>query len=133
MSREKKLKIVIFVSYAYPYIGSGLGQVAITQAEGLAKLGHQVTLISSNIPAGKKRFKRSGVLHIKLNSANFLDKFQIPVPLFLLNGEVLSQIRNADVVHAHDMLYPSSLQAGLAAKIFGKPFVLTQHAGFISY
>ena len=133
MSRKKKLKIVIFGSYAYPYIGSGLGQVAITQAEGLAKLGHQVTLISSNIPAGKKRFKRSGVLHIKLNSANFLDKFQIPVPLFLLNGEVLSQIRNADVVHAHDMLYPSSLQAGLAAKIFGKPFVLTQHAGFISY
>lgn len=133
MSQEKKLRIAIFVSYAYPYVGSGLGQVAITQAEGLAKLGHEVVLISSNIPATKKRFKKNGVLHIKLDSTNFLDKFQIPVPLFLLNGEVLSRIKYADVVHAHDMLYPSSLQAALAAKIFRKPFVLTQHAGFISY
>lgn len=132
-SREKKLRIVIFVSYAYPYVGSGLGQVALVQAECLAKLGHEVVLISSNIPATKKRFKRKGVLHIKLNSTNFLDKFQIPVPLFLLNREVLLQIKNADIVHVHDMLYPYSLQAALAAKMFAKPFVLTQHAGFISY
>jgi len=133
MSQEKKLRIAIFVSYTYPYVGSGLGQVALVQAEGLAKLGHEVVLISSNIPMTKKRFKRNGVLHIKLDSTNFLDKFQIPVPLFLLNGEVLSRIKYADVVHVHDMLYPYSLQAALAAKIFRKPFVLTQHAGFISY
>lgn len=132
-SRGKKLRIVIFVSYAYPYVGSGLGQVALVQAESLAKLGHEVVLVSSNIPATKKRFKRNGVLHIKLSSTNFLDKFQIPVPIFLLNREVLSHIKHADVVHAHDMLYSYSLQAALAAKIFAKPFVLTQHAGFISY
>lgn len=132
-SNKKRLKIVIIVSYTHPFVGSGIGNVALMQAENLAKLGHEVVLVSSNIPATKKRFKRNGVLHLKLNGTNFLDKFQIPVPLFLLNREVLSLIKNATIVHAHDMLYPYSLQAGLAAKMFGKPFVLTQHAGFISY
>jgi len=101
-SNKKRLKIVIIVSYTHPYVGSGIGNVALMQAENLAKLGHDVVLVSSNIPATKKRFKRNGVLHIKLNGTNFLDKFQIPVPLFLLNREVLSLIKNATIVHAHE-------------------------------
>ncbi|OGM23017.1 hypothetical protein A2961_01315 [Candidatus Woesebacteria bacterium RIFCSPLOWO2_01_FULL_39_21] len=127
------MNVVILVSYTYPFIGSGLGQVALMQAEGLTKLGHQVVLVSSNIPATWKRFKRNRVLHLKQNCLNFMDKFSIPVPFFFLSREVISHIENADVVHSHDMLYPHSMLAALVAKRFAKPFVLTQHAGFISY
>ena len=52
----KKLKIVIVVSYTYPYIDSGLGVVAAKQAENLARKGHQVTLISANWPKTKSEF-----------------------------------------------------------------------------
>lgn len=131
--REKKLRIVIFVSYTYPYVGSGIGNVALMQAENLAELGHEVILVSSNIPKTKGKFRRNGVLHFKLKATDFLERFHLPVPLFLINSKVASYIKNADVVHAHGMLYPSSLQAALLAKIFGKPFVLTQHAGYIKY
>jgi D-inositol-3-phosphate glycosyltransferase len=127
------MKIVVLVSYTYPFVGSGLGQVALAQAEGLAKLRHKVVLVSSNIPHTKKTFKRAGVLHLKLKTSNFLNKFNIPVPLFFFNREVIKQIKTADVVHCHDMLYPYSLQGALAAKFFRKPFILTQHAGFILY
>ena len=127
------MKIVILVSYTYPYIGSGIGQVALLQAEGLAELGNKVVLVSSNVPVTKRRFTKNGVLHLKINSLNFLDKFNIPVPLFFLSHEVISHIKTADFIHSHDMLYPHSLFAALMARRFGKPFVLTQHAGFISY
>lgn len=127
------MKIVILVSYTYPYIGSGIGQVALMQAESLAELGNKVILVSSNIPVTKRRFTKNRVLHLKINSLNFLDKFNIPVPLFFLSREVISHVKTADIVHSHDMLYPHSLLAALIARRFGKPFVLTQHAGFISY
>ncbi len=127
------MKIVILVSYTYPFVGSGIGQVALLQAEGLEKLDQQVILVSSNIPSTKKKFKKNGVLHIKLVCSNFLDKFHIPVPLFFLSGEVMGHIKNADIVHSHDMLYPHSLQAALIAKIYRKKFVLTQHVGLVQY
>lgn len=133
-SQKKKLNIVIVVSYTYPFIGSGIGQVALIQAEKLVTLGHKVALISSNYPyANEKRFKKNGVLHLKLHAINFLEKFHIPVPLFIFSSEVMSLIKGADVVHAHGMLYPSSLLASVFTKLFKKPFILTQHASYIEY
>jgi len=128
------MKIIIFVSYTYPFIGSGIGNVSLKQAEGLAKLGHQVTLISANVPPlQKKNFKRNGVYHIKIDSINALSKFHIPVPFFFFNIKTLKALKDADVVHIHDILYPYSFQAGILAKIFEKKLVLTQHIGPIDY
>src|SRR5689334_3571761 len=122
------MNIVILVSYTYPFVGSGIGNVALSQAEGLNKLGCKVTLVSGNVPKTKVRFIKKGVTHLKLKSNNFLDKFGIPVPFFLFNKEVIDAIRNADVVHCHDMLYPYSIQGAVISKLFKKPFILTQHA-----
>jgi len=128
------MNIVIFVSYTYPFIGSGLGQVAIHQAEELSKLGHGVVLVSADYPSVKKKtFMKKGVLHIKLACINYLMRFHIPVPFFLINSKVLTQIKNADIIHSHDMLYPHSFQAAILALIFRKKFILTQHVGFIEY
>jgi len=128
------IKVVILVSYTYPHIGSGIGQVALLQAEGLASLGYEVVLVSGNVPSRiKRKFKKNKVLHLKIRCINYLAKFHIPVPLFFLNLETIGHIRNADVVHVHGMLYPYSLQAAILAKKYKKPFVLTQHAGYIKY
>ena len=129
----KKLKIVIVVSYTYPYIDGGLGVVAAKQAEYLARLGHQVTLISANWPKTKSEFVYNQVNYIKLPAIRFFERFEIPVPLFLMDRRAIASIKAADVVHAHDMAYPSSLQAALLAKLFRKPLILTQHIGRVYY
>jgi glycosyltransferase involved in cell wall biosynthesis len=127
------MKIAIFVSYTYPFIGSGIGNVALKQAETLAKAGHTVTLISSNIPETKKRFKKNGVSFIKINALNFLYKLAVPVPLFLFDKETLASVKKVDVIHIHDILYPSSILATYYAKKYHKPVILTQHIPFIVY
>ncbi len=39
----------------------------------------------------------------------------------------------SQIIHAHGHPYPSSLIMGKLAKLYGKPFVLTQHNTFIQY
>lgn len=127
------LKIVIVVSYTYPYLGSGIGHVAIKQAENLAKLGHRVTVISSNVPKNKKKFNRSGVEHLKMPANIFLENFNVPIPLFLFNTEALRAMKNVDVIHIHDSIYPSSILAAIYGKLHKKRIILTQHVGFVEY
>src|SRR5260221_12354451 len=127
------MKIAIIVSYTYPFVGSGIGNVALKQAEYLSKEGHEVTLISSNVPQSKKDFRKNDVRFIKINALNFLYKFAIPVPIFIFDSKTISIIKNADIIHIHDILYPSSIMAAAFAKLYKKPIVLTQHIPFIEY
>lgn len=128
-----KMKIVIGVTYSYPYIGSGIGNVAMKQGEELAKLGHKVTLISSNVPKYKEEFTRNKLKYLKGKLILRLEKIGLPIPLFFLNKEMKQVIKEADVVHIHDSLYPSSYQIARYAKKHNKKIILTQHIGFIKY
>jgi len=127
------MKIAIGVTYSYPYIGSGIGNVAMKQAEELAKRGHKVTLISSNFPKYKNRFVRNKVKYLKGNVLLRLEKIGLPIPLFFLTKEMKKAIRDADIVHIHDSLYPSSYSIAKYAKKFNKKIILTQHIGFVDY
>lgn len=127
------MKIVIGVTYSYPYIGSGIGNVAMKQGEELAKLGHKVTIISSNVPKYKEEFTKSKVRYLKGKLILRLEKIGLPIPLFFLNKEMKKSIREADIVHIHDSLYPSSYQIARYAKKHNKKIILTQHIGFIKY
>lgn len=130
---KKLLQIVIVVSYTYPYIGSGIGNVAEKQAEEFAKLGHKVTLISSDYPTYKRSYVKNGVSRIRLPCVTPLDRFHIPVPFFLFDGKSINAFREADIIHIHDILYPSSFMASIFSKIYGKKLVLTQHIPLIDY
>jgi D-inositol-3-phosphate glycosyltransferase len=127
------MKIVIFVSYTFPYIGSGIGNVALIQAEHLAKLGHSVTLVSSNVPNTKLEFIKNNVNHIKLPALTFLEKFNVPVPLFIFNLKVIKEIRDADIIYVHDIMYPSSFLATLLTMIYRKKLFVTVHVTHVSY
>jgi len=130
---EAPLNVVIIVTYAYPYIGSGLGVVAKFQAEYLAARGHNVTLISSNIPQTSKTFVLNGVTYIKVPAAALLERLHIPVPILFFNKSAVNVIKNADVVHVHDILYPSSFITALLAKLHKKRVILTQHVPHVEY
>ena len=127
------LNVVIIVTYAHPYIGSGIGVVAKLQAEYLAAQGHIVTLISSNIPQTSKTFVLNAVTYIKAPAVALLERLHIPVPLLFFNKSVMNTIRNADIIHIHDILYPSSFLAALLAKFYKKRVVLTQHVPHVHY
>lgn len=131
--KNKKEKVVILVTYTFPYIGSGIGNIAIKQAEGLAKMGHEVSLISSNIPKGRSEFTLKDVKHYKMNSTDILEKIKIPIPLFFLNKKVRKVIKSADVLHIHGMIYPTSLNMAFLSLIYKKPLFLTQHVGPVNY
>jgi D-inositol-3-phosphate glycosyltransferase len=130
---EKPLHIVIIVTYAHPYIGSGLGVVAKFQAEYLAAQGHHVILISSNIPQTSKTFVLNNVTYIKVPAWALLEKVHVPVPVLFFNKSVFNALERADIVHVHDILYPSSLFAALIAKLCRKKVVLTQHVPHVEY
>jgi D-inositol-3-phosphate glycosyltransferase len=127
------LNVVIIVTYAYPYIGSGLGVVAKSQAEHLAAQGHNVTLVSSNIPQTSKTFVLNNVTYVKVPAAALLEKLHVPVPILFFNKSVVNAIKNADIVHVHDILYPSSFVASILAKIHKKRIILTQHVPHVHY
>lgn len=129
----QSLNIVIVVTYAHPYIGSGLGVVAKFQAENLAAQGHNVTLISSNIPQTSPRFVLNNVTYLKMPAAALLERLHVPVPLLFFNQSAIRAIKRADVIHVHDILYPSSLVAALIAKFYKKGVIVTQHVPHVHY
>lgn len=131
--REAPLTITIIVTYAHPYIGSGLGVVAKAQAEALAAQGHHVTLISSNIPRAAKNFVLNGVTHVKVPALALLERLHVPVPLLFFNIRAIRAIKYAGIVHVHDILYPSSFCAALLAKFYKKRVVITQHVPHVHY
>lgn len=127
------MKITIFVSHTYPYIGNGIGNVAQKQAEILSLRGHEISLVSSNLPKTENTFTHNGVKHIKLPGVYFLEKFHIPVPIYIFNFQVIKLIMSSDIIHIHDCVYPSSFLAAIIAKVFNKKIILTQHVAFVKY
>lgn len=62
-------------------------------------------------------------------------RFGLPWPVWHPSGwrTLATAVREADVVHLHDFIYPSSLVARLLAWHHRKPVLITQHIGDIDY
>jgi len=133
MEVDKSLTISVVVSYTYPYIGSGIGNVAQKQAELLAQSGHQVFLLSSNFPKSSAEFVHKKVTHIKFPALFFLEKVHVPVPLTMLSPASIKAISRSDIVHIHDGLYLSSFLAAIVAKLFRKKVIVTVHINHLHY
>lgn len=66
---------------------------------------------------------------------NGLERFGLPWPVWGWRGwrALARAIRDNDVIHLHDFIYPASLAALVMAKIRRKQVVITQHIGDIEY
>jgi glycosyltransferase involved in cell wall biosynthesis len=117
------MRVLIALTYYRPHY-SGLTIYAERLARGLARRGHQVTVLTSrydpNTPASEVR---DGVRVIRLPVRLRVSKGVI-MPSILLRAWRL--IREADVVHLH---LPQLDAAPLAAmaRLMGRPVVLTYH------
>ena len=67
------MNIVIVVHYIFPHItGTDVG--AFEQAKRYKKLGHEVTIVSSNLHNSLNEEMKDGVRVLRVNACNFLEK-----------------------------------------------------------
>jgi len=136
-SSSKTLPRVLIVSaYAAPHVG-GVEVVVGQQAQTLAALGHDVTVVTSQCGAGAARRERvDGYTVIRVPAWNGLEeRAGVPLPVWSPGAawQLARLVRSADIVHVHDVYHPSSALAAVLAKLGGRPFFITQHVGLVEH
>ena len=129
------MKFLIVTHYFKPHIG-GIEIIAYNQAKELVKKGHEVTIVTSKIHREKAIEQTEGIRIVRIPAWNLFEKkFGIPYPIFSprLVSTIHSEIKKNDMILAHGALYLGSFISSFIAKIYKKPFLLTEHVGFVKY
>ena len=126
-------RILLVCHYYPPHIG-GIESVVQAEAQRLAELGHDVTVLTSD-DRSSTRIER-GVRVVRVRAWNGLEhRVGVPFPVFSprLLAVAVRLARRADIVHVHDCFYLSSWSAGLAAHLAGRLLVLSQHVALVEH
>ena len=118
-----------------PHLG-GLETVVGAETRGLRELGWRVSLVSSAGAVGPGVRDEDGVRTVRVRAWNgFEERFGVPFPLFSprLVSRLFGEVRRADVVHVHDVLYVSSWAAALWCLALRTPYVVHRHVGFVHH
>ncbi len=134
MNQHTPKRIVIVSHYYPPHLG-GIEIVAKNQAELLASVGYDVTVVTSKVSANEQEYSKKNLLITRVNSWNLFERMGVPFPIFSprLLFVLLKHIKNTDVVHIHDAFYISSIVATYCAWHYKKPLVLTQHVEMVNH
>lgn len=128
------MHILLVSHYTLPHIG-GIEVLVDQLGRAYVAEGHTVTVVSSQA-GGATQEERSGMQVRRIAAWNVLERrWHVPYPLFSprLLTTLRRAVRAADVVHAHGVLYLSSLCALWWAWWFNKPIVVTEHVGHVPY
>jgi len=129
------MKVLIVTHYFKPHIG-GIEIIAYNQAKELVEKGHQVTIITSKFHREKTIEYSEGIRIVRVPAWNvFENKFDVPYPIFSprLILKINREVKDHDIIHVHGALYQGSFFSALFAKMHKKPFLLTEHVGFVMY
>ncbi|HEX5760917.1 MAG TPA: glycosyltransferase family 4 protein, partial [Thermoanaerobaculia bacterium] len=123
---------VLLVTHYYPAHPGGVEIVAAELAGRLARRGVEIEWAASAPADGVP----PGVRPLPMRAWNLAERrlgFPYPLwgPLGLLR--LLAAVRRADLVHLHESLYLGSVAAYLAARLAGRPLLVTQHIGRVPY
>jgi D-inositol-3-phosphate glycosyltransferase len=126
------MRILFTSHYALPHVG-GVELVIDVLARRLMERGHSVTYVAADTGAGLDEPYRV----IRIPAWNGIERrLGIPYPVYspTLLGTLREEISRADVVHAHGMLYGTSVVALLMARMQKHACrVLTEHVGHVPY
>jgi glycosyltransferase involved in cell wall biosynthesis len=121
------VKILLALTYFRPYI-SGLTIYADRLAEGLAKRGHQVTVLTSRHSPSLPRNEHSdGIRIVRLPVAFRVSKGVI-MPTYAAAAARL--IRSHDVVNAH-LPQLEAVPLAATARLLRRPYVITYHCDIV--
>lgn len=73
---------------------------------------------------------------VPLPAWNFTEEhlgFPYPLPWPGTLPTIFREVRHCEMLHLHDCLYLANVLAFIAARMFGKPVLVTQHVGPVSY
>jgi glycosyltransferase involved in cell wall biosynthesis len=124
---------ILTVSHFYAEHRGGVEIVAGKLAAGLAQAGMSVTWAASACPAC---LTPGGFATLPMRACNIAEtRLGIPYPIWSPGSliRLVQAVRESDVVHLHDCLYAGNVIAYLAARLFRKPVVVTQHIGLVPY
>lgn len=125
---------VLLVTHYYPAHRGGIELVAAELARRLAaEHGATITWYASDCDPPPAIV---GVAPAPASACNAIERrFGMPFPLWSPAAllELARAARAADVVHLHDCLYLPNVVAYLAARLAGRPVVVTQHIGMVPY
>jgi glycosyltransferase involved in cell wall biosynthesis len=116
------VKIVQVTPYYPPHTG-GIERYVHNLSRALADRGHEVTVLTANVPAGSP-IETDGGVTVKRSTClarPFNDPF---VPSFF---RLAGELAGADVLHVHNAYSCAALGAVLARRRYGVPTVLTHH------
>jgi D-inositol-3-phosphate glycosyltransferase len=126
---------VLAVAHNYPPHLGGLEVVAQSVASGMARRGYAVSVLTSSAAGLRGLCLEDGVRVRRVPASHWLERYGVPFPLFSpsLLWHAWRMTRRADVVQIHDMLYLTSWLFALACVLQRKPYVVTQHVGFVEH
>jgi glycosyltransferase involved in cell wall biosynthesis len=127
---------VLLVSANFrPSVG-GIERYVEMLGEGLAARAHSVTVAACRTHESAREETVRGVRIVRIPATDVLDeRLDVPYPLprpVVAGRTLLRLIADADVVHAHDALYATSVLSLAIARRRQVPSVLTQHVAFVS-
>lgn len=128
------MRLAIVSHYYPPHVG-GIEAVARHQAMSLAARGHDVAVLTSATPMPAGRQIEDGVDVHRLPAWNPAERrgvpFPVPNPIAFVRAA--RSLRGVDVVHAHDLLYPTTWLAALWCLLTGTRLVVHQHVAVVEH
>lgn len=123
---------ILSLSNYYPEHRGGIEFVAFNLVTRWRK-NHCVRWIACDV---QDRPHRAAPDDVPLPAINFTEErleFPYPIPFPSSFQKIFEQVRWAELVHLHDCLYLANTMAFLAARLYQKPVVVTQHIGLVPY
>jgi len=126
------IKVGLVSHYMPPHHG-GIERVADTLFNGYQQRGLDVRWVASRVPRNAPAVEGR---RLRVACWNGLEsRLGVPVPVWGVAGvrQLSELIRWADVLHAHDCLYPGSALTVVLSRRQSRPVLLSQHIGFTRY
>lgn len=123
------MRILLVTNYQPPHTG-GIQFAAESLKQCWLAEGHEVTWLSTDIPAGARASTEDNV---RLRASNFLQRWQAYTPLInpFSYRRIVRLVESHDVINIHSVAPMLSLVALVAALRHRRPTVVTQHVGVI--
>jgi len=132
----RRPRTLIVSAYAEPHVG-GVEVVVAQQARTLVALGHHVTLVTSQCGAGATKFEHvDGFDIVRFPAWNKLEELRgVALPIWSPAAiwPLARLVKDADIVHVHDVYHPASMLAAMHAKRLGRPLFITQHVAIVDH
>lgn len=132
---EKSLKILQVVSTPpFAWATGGCARVVYDLSKELAKMGHSVTILTTDMYEPKKRYKFNNnefiegveIIRYKYYSEVLAWKYKIYISLGMISY-LKNHVSDYDVVHLQDLLSFQGIMTSIYCKRHNIPYILTAH------